>query len=62
MRPLWEEVDEVPGLVAGPDQLERWLAGVLGSGVADDGHHGGPPLSLPPDGPAPRGLLASLGV
>ena len=64
--PLWEEVDEVLRFVAGPDQLERRLGGggggVLGPGVADDGHHGGPPLGLPPDGSTASGLLPSLGV
>ena len=65
--PLREEVDEVLRFVAGPDQLERRLGGgggggVLGPGVADDGHHGGPPLRLPPDGSTASGLLPSLGV
>ena len=61
--PLWEEVDEVLRFMASPDQLERRLGGgVLGPGVADDRHHGGPSLSLPPHCPAASALLPSLGV
>ena len=61
--PLREEVDEVLRFVSGPDQPERRLGGaVLGLGVADDRHHGGPPLCLPPHCPTPRALLARLGV
>ena len=61
--PLWEEVDEVLGFVAGPDEPERRpIASVLGPGVADDGHHGCPPLRLPPNGPTASALLPGLGV
>ena len=46
-----------------PDQLERRsVVAVLGLGVAQDGHHGGSSLRLPPDGAAAGRLLARLGV